>query len=99
MSAAGTLRAQWWAHPSTQLDDLLLCWCRQHRPDFFPLLLVMAAEGREQVDINAEQLLYIPGSSARSCLLWAEARCTAAHYRRCLKFYCAYAGIHMAHQR
>ncbi|MEA7581137.1 ATP-binding cassette domain-containing protein, partial [Salmonella enterica subsp. enterica serovar Anatum] len=30
-------------------------------------------EGREQVDINAEQLLYIPGSSARSCLLWAEA--------------------------
>lgn len=64
--------AQWWAHPSTQLDDLLLRWCRQHRPDFFPLL-VMAVEGREQVDINAEQLLYIPGSSARSCLLWAEA--------------------------
>ncbi len=25
------------------------------------------------MDINAEQLLYIPGSSARSCLLWAEA--------------------------
>lgn len=66
------LYAQWWAHPSTQLDDLLLRWCRQHRPDFFPLL-VMAVEGREQVDINAEQLLYIPGSSARSCLLWAEA--------------------------
>lgn len=66
------LYAQWWEHPSTQLDDLLLRWCRQHRPDFFPLL-VMAVEGREQVDINAEQLLYIPGSSARSCLLWAEA--------------------------
>lgn len=66
------LYAQWWAHPSTQLDDLLLRWCRQHRPDFFPLL-VMAVEGREQVDINAEQLLYIPGSSARTCLLWAEA--------------------------
>ncbi len=29
------LYAQWWAHPSTQLDDLLLRWCRQHRPDFF----------------------------------------------------------------
>lgn len=66
------LYAQWWAHPSTQLDDLLLRWCRQHRPDFFPLL-VMAVEGREQVDIDGEPLLYIPGSSARSCLLWAEA--------------------------
>ncbi|EHO5099802.1 J domain-containing protein [Salmonella enterica] len=66
------LYAQWWAHPSTQLDDLLLRWCRQHRPDFFPLL-VMEVEGREQVDIDGEPLLYIPGSSARSCLLWAEA--------------------------
>ncbi|EHN1423111.1 J domain-containing protein [Salmonella enterica] len=66
------LYAQWWAHPSTQLDDLLLRWCRQHRPDFFPLL-VMAVEAREQVDIDGEPLLYIPGSSARSCLLWAEA--------------------------
>ncbi|EAB9004796.1 J domain-containing protein [Salmonella enterica subsp. enterica] len=66
------LYAQWWAHPSTQLDDLLLRWCRQHWPDFFPLL-VMEVEGREQVDIDGEPLLYIPGSSARSCLLWAEA--------------------------
>ncbi len=66
------LYAQWWAHPSTQLDDLLLRWCRQHRPDFFPLL-VMEVEGREQVDIDGEPLLYIPGYSARSCLLWAEA--------------------------
>lgn len=66
------LYAQWWAHPSTQLDDLLLRWCRQYRPDFFPLL-VMEVEGREQVDIDGEPLLYIPGSSARSCLLWAEA--------------------------
>ncbi|ECK9502767.1 DnaJ domain protein [Salmonella enterica subsp. enterica serovar Infantis str. SARB27] len=66
------LYAQWWAHPSTQLDDLLLRWCRQHRPDFFPLL-VMAVETREQVDIDGEPLLYIPGSSARTCLLWAEA--------------------------
>lgn len=30
------LYAQWWAYPSTQLDDLLLRWCRQYRPDFFP---------------------------------------------------------------
>ncbi|EAQ8936922.1 J domain-containing protein [Salmonella enterica] len=66
------LCAQWWEHPSTHLDDLLLYWCRQHRPDFFPLL-VMAVEGREQVDIDGESLLYIPGSSARTCLLWAEA--------------------------
>ncbi|PHM90421.1 molecular chaperone DnaJ, partial [Salmonella enterica subsp. enterica serovar Typhimurium] len=66
------LYAQLWAHPSTQLYDLLLRWCRQHRPDFFPLL-VMAVDVREQVDINAEQLLYIPGSRARSCLLGAEA--------------------------
>ncbi|EAY5893056.1 J domain-containing protein [Salmonella enterica] len=65
------LCAQWWEHPSTHLDDLLLYWCRQHRPDFFPLP-VMAVEGREQVDIDGESLLYIPGSSARTCLLWAE---------------------------
>ncbi|HCL5275647.1 TPA: J domain-containing protein [Salmonella enterica] len=66
------LCAQWQAHPSTQLDDLLLRWCRQHQPDYFPLL-VMAVEAREQVDINGESLLYIPGSSARTCMLWAEA--------------------------
>ncbi|MCO4158240.1 J domain-containing protein [Citrobacter amalonaticus] len=66
------LCAQWREHPSTQLDALLLRWCRQHRPDYFPLL-IMAVEAREQVDINGEPLLYIPGSSARTCMLWAEA--------------------------
>lgn len=66
------LCAQWREHPSTQLDDLLLRWCRQHQPDYFPLL-VMAIEAREQVDINDEPLIYIPGSSARTCVLWAEA--------------------------
>ncbi|EMY3698478.1 J domain-containing protein [Salmonella enterica] len=66
------LCAQWREHPSTQLDALLLRWCRQHQPDYFPLL-VMAVEAREQVDIDGESLLYIPGSSARTCLLWAEA--------------------------
>ena len=66
------LCAQWREHPSTQLDALLLRWCRQHRPDYFPLL-VMAVEAREQVDIDGEPLLYIPGSSARTCALWAEA--------------------------
>ncbi|EAZ9181798.1 J domain-containing protein [Salmonella enterica] len=66
------LCAQWREHPSTQLDALLLRWCRQHQPDYFPLL-VMAVEAREQVDINGEPLLYIPGSSARACMLWAEA--------------------------
>ncbi|SUH38790.1 molecular chaperone [Salmonella enterica subsp. enterica] len=38
------LYAQWWGASFYQLDDLLLRWCRQHRPDFFPLL-VMAVEG------------------------------------------------------
>lgn len=66
------LCAQWREHPSTQLDDLLLRWCRQPQPDYFPLL-VMAIEAREQVDINDEPLIYIPGSSARTCVLWAEA--------------------------
>lgn len=66
------LCAQWREHPSTQLDDLLLRWCRQHQPDYFPLL-VMVIEAREQVDINDEPLIYIPGSSARTCVLWAEA--------------------------
>lgn len=67
------LCAQWQEHTSTHLDDLLLRWCRQHRPDAFPLL-IMAIEAREQVDINGEPLLYIPGTCARTCLLWAEAQ-------------------------
>ncbi|MEB0898806.1 J domain-containing protein [Citrobacter portucalensis] len=71
-SLLAELCGQWREHPSTQLDALLLRWCRQHRPDAFPLL-VMAIEAREQVDINGEPLLYIPGSSVRTCMLWAEA--------------------------
>lgn len=63
---------QWQEHPSSQLDGLLLRWCRQYRPDYFPLL-VMAIEAREHVDIHGEPLLYIPGSSARTCMLWATA--------------------------
>lgn len=66
------LCAQWREHSSTQIDALLLRWCRQHQPDYFPLL-VMAVEAREQVDIDGEPLLYISGSSARTCMLWAEA--------------------------
>lgn len=66
------LCAYWQEQPSTQADELLLRWCRLHRPDSFPLL-VMAIEAREQVDINGEPLLYIPGSSARTYMLWAEA--------------------------
>lgn len=71
-SLLAELCGQWREHPSSQLDSLLLRWCRQHRPDAFPLL-VMAIEAREQVDINGEPLLYIPGSSVRTCMLWAEA--------------------------
>lgn len=66
------LCARWQEHPSTHLDDLLLRWCRQHQPDYFPLL-VMAVEAREQMDIHGEPLLYISGTSARTCMLWAEA--------------------------
>ncbi|MGT8859755.1 J domain-containing protein [Enterobacter sp.] len=66
------LCALWQQHPSTQADELLLRWCRLHRPDYFPLL-IMAIEAREQVNINGESLRFAPGSSARTLLLWAEA--------------------------
>ena len=63
----------WWQEfPSTQLDDLLLHWCRRHYPDDVPLLL-LANEMHEQIDINGEPLIYIPGSSAVIRLLWADA--------------------------
>lgn len=71
-SLLAELCEQWRDHPSTHIDALLLRWCRQHHPDTLPLL-VMAIEAREQVDIHGEPLLYIPGSSARTCMLWAEA--------------------------
>ncbi|QUJ06957.1 hypothetical protein KCP70_19590 [Salmonella enterica subsp. enterica] len=32
--------ADFWRYPSTRADDLLLGWCRQHRPDFFPLAVM-----------------------------------------------------------
>ncbi|ECC3551093.1 J domain-containing protein [Salmonella enterica subsp. salamae] len=56
----------WQRYPSTQADDLLLGWCRQHRPDFFPLV-VMAVEARCMADVE-----YVPGESARTRLLWAD---------------------------
>lgn len=56
----------WQRYPSTQADDLLLGWCRQHRPDFFPLA-VMAVEARCMADAE-----YVPGESARTRLLWAD---------------------------
>lgn len=56
----------WQRYPSTQADDLLLNWCRQHRPDDFPLV-VMVVEARCMA--NAE---YVPGKSARTRLLWAD---------------------------
>lgn len=56
----------WQRYPSTQADDLLLGWCRQHRPDFFPLA-VMAVEARCMADAE-----YVPGESARTRLLWAN---------------------------
>ncbi|EOF5316271.1 J domain-containing protein [Salmonella enterica] len=63
----------WWQEfPSTQLDDLLLRWCRRHYPDDVPLLL-LANEMHEQIDINGNPLIYILGSSAVTRLLWADA--------------------------
>ncbi|HHR8568121.1 TPA: J domain-containing protein [Salmonella enterica subsp. enterica serovar Oranienburg] len=56
----------WQRYPSTQADDLLLGWCRQQRPDFFPLA-VMAVEARCMADAE-----YVPGESARTRLLWAD---------------------------
>lgn len=56
----------WQQYPSTQADDLLLSWCRQHKPDFFPLV-VMAVEARCMADAE-----YVPGESARTRLLWAD---------------------------
>lgn len=56
----------WQRYPSTQADDLLLGWCRQHRPDFFPLV-VMAVEARCMADAE-----YVPCESARTRLLWAD---------------------------
>lgn len=56
----------WQRYPSTQADDLLLGWCRQHLPDFFPLV-VMAVEARCMADVE-----YVPGESARTRLLWAD---------------------------
>ncbi len=65
-------------HPA---DDLLLRAVRQHRPDFFPLL-VMAVEGRELGGYNAEQLLHIPAPAPVPVSARAEAPHSAAHYRR-----------------
>ncbi|MCO4158238.1 J domain-containing protein [Citrobacter amalonaticus] len=56
----------WQRYPSTQADDLLLNWCRQHQPDYFPLV-VMAVEARCMADAE-----YVPGKSARTRLLWAD---------------------------
>ena len=65
------LCAFWQQYSSTQADDLLLRWCRQHRPDYFPLV-VLAIEARCLVNAAGEPLQYVPGESARTRLLWAE---------------------------
>lgn len=65
------LCAFWQTWPSTHADDLLLHWCRQYRPDYFPLL-VLVIEARSLVDADGVPLKYVPGESARTRLLWAE---------------------------
>lgn len=62
----------WKQEPSTQMDNLLLHWCRQNRPDDYPLA-VLAVERHEQRDGEGEELAYFHGTSARTRLLWAEA--------------------------
>lgn len=61
----------WQQYPSTQADDLLLGWCRQHRPDFFPLLVIVI-EARCMAGMPGESFTYVPGENARTRLLWAE---------------------------
>lgn len=66
------LCALWKQEPSTQMDNLLLQWCRQNRPDDYPLV-VLAVERHEQRGSEGEELAYFHGTSARTRLLWAEA--------------------------
>lgn len=55
----------WREYPSTRADALILQWCRQHRVDYYPLV-VMMIEARELVNDQGKPLLYIPGDSART---------------------------------
>ena len=55
----------WREYPSTRADALILQWCRQHRVDYYPLV-VMMIEARELVNDQGKQLLYVPGDSART---------------------------------
>ncbi|WP_330984483.1 MULTISPECIES: J domain-containing protein [Enterobacterales] len=61
----------WQQSPSTQADNLLLKWCRQHRPDVFPLVTVII-EAREMVDEDGNPLIYVTGENARTRLQWAQ---------------------------
>lgn len=65
------LSSFWQQYPSTQADDMLLGWCRQHRPDFFPLLVIVI-EARCMAGMPDESFTYVPGENARTRLLWAE---------------------------
>lgn len=61
----------WRQYPSSQTDALLLAWCRRHKADYFPLV-VMLIEARALVDDKGDGLLYISGESMKTRLLWAE---------------------------
>lgn len=65
------LCAFWQRFPSTQADALLLYWCRQHRIGTAPLL-ALVIEARELVNDKGKPLIYIPGDSAHTRLLWAD---------------------------
>ncbi len=41
----------------------MLQWCRQHRVDYYPLV-VMMIEARELVNDQGKPLLYVPGVTA-----------------------------------
>ena len=43
----------------------MLQWCRQHRVDYYPLV-VMMIEARDLVNDKGKSLLYVPGDSART---------------------------------
>lgn len=71
----------WREYPSTQADALILQWCRQHRVDYYPLV-VMMIEARELVNDQENRyfispatapvrvFIYTKYSAMKNSLLW-----------------------------
>ncbi len=52
----------WREYPSTQADALMLQWCRQHRVDYYPLL-VMMIEARDLVNDQENRYFMSPATA------------------------------------